>query len=423
MTEPADRRGDPRRDAAGLVLRSEGVIVGDGRRLPGEDVRIVGERIDAVGPALQRPGDEVRTWRGAWILPGMVDAHMHFLGVPSTRTSAVRSEDPAYRAMRAAREAGLMLAAGITAARCMGSDVGPALARAEREGLLAGPRVVAAGEFITPTGGTWDHRDVALGWADQLDFLADGPWACRRLVRRRIRQGAQVIKIGLSKGLHDAHVHPWGDGPDAQSSAYSVEEAHAVVEEAHANGVPVGAHCIGDAAVNRALDVGVDTIEHGFGITAETRARLVETGTPVVSSLSHPEVQVHVADGVGADPLKAEAFRRHRERIGEDFRAGVEAGVIYALGTDNLGLPAHPQDRLAREFALAAEFGMTPLQAITAGTATGARVLRMEDRIGTLQAGLLADLIVVAGDPSADITALDRVEAVFKGGTPAGASA
>ena len=145
-----------------------------------------------------------------------------------------------------------MLEAGITAAKCLGSSIGPDLRRAINEGHVPGPRLVAAGEFICSTHGTWDHLNIPIDWAKSLDMLADGIEGVREIVRRRVRRGANWIKVGLSKGGVDDQYHPWGDDPLKQVASYSLEEVKALVDEAHLNRLKVSAHCIGPStAENR----------------------------------------------------------------------------------------------------------------------------------------------------------------------------
>ena len=188
---------------------------------------------------------------------------MHFYGVPSTELYTAPFEQEAYRALRAAGEGRRMLEAGITAARCCGSSVGPALRRAIDDGHVPGPRLVAAGEFVCTTNGTFDpnsHFSVPLEWAKGEGMLADGADGVRELVRKRVRSGSTLIKIGLSKGNdHDRTLFPvWGEDPYDVVLSMTPEEIEAVTHEAHVNKLKVSAHCIGDGPVNAALDFGVD---------------------------------------------------------------------------------------------------------------------------------------------------------------------
>ncbi len=388
---------------------------------PADDVAIhvAGGVIEAIGPRSQvhvDPGVEVLDLSGYTVMPGMVDAHMHFFGVPSTALAGLASEDRAYRALRAAVESRKMLEAGVTAARCLGSSVTPALTRAIREGLLLGPRIVPAGEFICSTGGTWDHVDLSISDMQKLDMLADGADDLRSIVRRRIRGGSEVIKAGLSKGLPADRYHSWGEDPLAQRASYSLEEVRALTAEAHLNHVKVSAHCIGDEAVRTALAGGVDTIEHGYGICADTRSMLVDKNALLVSTLSQLWFHLEAADEQQYRPWEVTLFQRHWDAMRADFQAGLDAGVRYALGTDLIGPPTHPQDHSAKEFELAVLLGMTPAEAIVAGTRNSAEALGLESELGTLEVGKRADIIGLAGNPLDDIRSLQEVAFVMLGG-------
>ncbi len=362
------------------------------------------------------PGAEVIDLGEQTILPGMVDAHMHFFGVPSDKLHQLATEREAYRVLRAAGEARKMLEAGITAARCLGSSVGPDLRRAINEGHVPGPRLMAAGEFICSTHGTWDHINIPLDWAKSLDMLADGIEGVREVVRRRIRKGSNVIKIGLSKGGVDDRYHPWGDDPNKQVAAYTLEEVQAAVAEAHLNKLKVSAHCIGDEAVRYALDGGVDVIEHGYGITEDTRKRLVDQNALVVSTISQLYFHREAFEPFHYPDWERAVFERHLSQMQRDFEKSLRAGVRYALGTDLVGFPTHPQNAGAREFEFAVRWGMDTMQSIVAGTKTSAEALGMSHQIGTLEKNKLADIIATPGDPLKDITELQRVSFVMLGG-------
>ena len=394
-----DGTGAPAREDAALLIL-------DGR------IHDVGHR-----DALEAPADAVVIDRGdETIMPGMVDAHMHFFGVASDNIGTLPTEREAYRALRAAGEARKMLEAGITAAKCLGSSVGPDLRRAINEGHVPGPRLVAAGEFICSSDGTWDHLNIPLDWAKSLDMLADGIEAVREIVRRRVRKGANWIKVGLSKGGVDDQYHPWGDDPMKQVASYSLEEVKALVDEAHRNKLKVSAHCIGDEAVRMALDGGIDIIEHGYGIEEDTRKRLVDENALVVSTIAQLYFHEQAAEPFHYPGWLQDVFQTHIDRMRRDFELSLRAGVRYALGTDLIGFPTHPQNAGAKEFELAVEWGMDTRQALVAGTHISAEALSMQNEIGSLQEGCLADIIGVPTDPERDITALQRVNFVMFGG-------
>ena len=413
------------------LIRAAQLIDGTGTA-PKKDfeVLVLEDRIAAIGPrdAIDAPSEtEVVDLGRRTITPGMVDAHMHFFGVPSDQLNLLATEREAYRVLRAAGEARKMLEAGITAARCLGSSIGPDLRRAINEGHVPGPRLMAAGEFICSTSGTWDHIALPIDWARSLDMIADGVEGVREVVRRRVRRGSSVIKVGLSKGGVDDRYHPWGDDPLNQVASYSLEEVKSLVAEAHLNKLKVSAHCIGDEAVRYALDGGVDVIEHGYGITEDTRKRLVDENALVVSTIAQLYYHRAAYDEFHYADWQQAIFERHIRQMRTDFEKGLREGVRYALGTDLVGAPTHPLWMGAREFEFAVEWGMDPIQAIAAGTSVSAEALGLERHIGTIETGKLADIIAMDGDPSRDITELQRVNFVMFGGnvvvdrgTPAG---
>lgn len=375
-------------------------------------IREIGHQEEVAVP----PKAEVLDLGERTIMPGIVDAHMHFFGVPSHQLHQLPTEAETYRVLRAAGEAKKMLEAGITAARCLGSSIGPSLRRAIDEGHVPGPRVVAAGEFICSTDGTWDHISVPLEWVKAQGMIADGVEGVREVVRRRIRQGANVIKVGLSKGGVDDKYHPWGDDPYNEVASYSLEEIQALTHEAHLNRLRVSAHCIGDEAVRNALAGGVDVIEHGYGITEETRKRLVERNALLVSTISQLHFHGEAAVPYHYPDWQQKIFERHTEAMRADFERSLELGVRYALGTDLVGYPTHPQDMAAKEFELAVEWGMDAMQAVVAGTKVSAEALSMDHLVGTIEVGKLADIIGFSGNPLKDIAVLQHVEFVMQGG-------
>jgi imidazolonepropionase-like amidohydrolase len=399
----------------GLILRAAAAWTGrDGAVVTEAELHVEAGRIAWLGRQGERPapgGARVIELGAHWLLPGFVDAHLHLWGLDMAEPAAAWSWPPAYRAARAIADLRALLDAGVTAVRCCGGPLGPSLARAVREGVVPGPHIVAAGEFICSRAGTWDPAAWPQRWAEETGMFADGPEEVRRRVRERLRQGADFIKVGGSVGEHTDMLRPWGDDPARLRLSYADDELRAAVDEAHRNGLRVATHAIGEAAVRQALDAGVDTIEHGHGIAEETAKRLAGSGAWLVPTLSLPALRVE-----RAPPPVAAHWRRHREVQRRSIEVALRHGVRIAAGTDFVGPPFTPLGPDAMEMELLAEAGLSPEQALLAGTAHGASVLGMEGRIGALAPGLEADIVAVPGDPRADIALVRRVGFVMRGG-------
>ncbi len=406
------------------IVYAERLIDGTGQapldkpaiRIEGNVIKEIGVRGELTPP----PDAEVVDLGSLTVMPGMIDAHTHLFGVAGTELHLRYIEPEAYRALGAASQARSMLHAGVTAARCCGSSVTPSLRRAINEGFVQGPRLLAAGQFVCTTAGAWDPDQsfkLPLDWAKANGILADGVDGMIEAVRQRVRSGSSFIKIATSKGDWDDTFGPWGDDPSAEVLSMRPEEVAAVISEAHTFHLRVTAHAIGDASVRVALENGIDTIEHGFGINDETRRLLVDRGVIVVSTLLVQTLMQENLDLVRINPRDALTSKRHLDAQRADFEKGLAAGVRYALGSDLIGAPAHPQSAFPRELELAVSCGMTPLEAVRAGTLTSAEAMGMSDAIGSLEPGKLADIVGVEGDPSSDISAVRHARFVMQDGS------
>ena len=402
------------------LIRAARILVGPALE-PMEDAAVlidsgkiaaVGTRSDVRAPG----GADIIDLGDATLLPGLIDAHLHTFGVDSTRLHTLATEHESYRAARTLSELRELLHAGFTSARCLGSTIGPQVRRAIDEGFAEGPRLKVAGGFISSTSGTWDSSGTPLSIARAGGELADGVEGLVLKVRERVRQGADFIKLGLSKGgVHDRY-HAWGDDPLNQVVSYSVAEVRAAVDEAHRNGLKVSAHAIGEDAVKLALDGGIDVIEHGYGISDETRQRIVAEGKIVVTTLSQIHYHRQAYDKFNYPEWEREVYERHWVCMLRDFKLGLEAGVRFALGTDLVGAPTHPLCAAGMEFVLAVEHGMTTSHALKAGTLIGSEVLGINAECGTIEVGKRADLVGFPLNPLEDIKALLSVSFVMKAG-------
>ena len=402
-----------------LILRARYVLEGADLACVGDgEVLVDTGKITAVGACGTLDGRcaEVIDFGDATILPGMIDAHMHTFGMDSTALGPLFTARETGRALRAAGELSELLRAGFTAARCLGSSIGPDLSRAIANGEIPGPRLVAAGEFLSSVGGTWggDPKDKLP--RGRACAVASGPDEMRQRVRERVEEGANFIKLGLSKGAPDDANKAWGDDPYGQVMTMSDDEVAAAVDEAHRNGMKVSVHAIGEESVAQALRHGIDIIEHGYAISEQTRALIVSSQTPVVTTLSQIHFHMAAFDAFNYPERERRSYLLHWQAMNEGLTEGLRAGVKFVLGTDLIGKPTHPLAAAAKEFELVVAAGMPVMQALRAGTVLGAEILGVGTKTGALVTGLDADIVVVQGDVRADVTALQSPVCVLKGG-------
>ncbi len=389
--------------------------VDSGEMVTPGDLLILGERIVEVAPSSVPSDAEVIDLGDLTLLPGLMDMEVNLLLGGPDHESALNAvqDDPAVRTLRAVVNARRTLRAGFTTVRNLGLFIQTggllldvALKKAIDLGWIEGPRVVPAGHAICPTGGHLDPTMFAAFAPHVLPLtveegIANGVDEVRKAVRYQIKHGAQVIKVCASGGVM-SHTGPAG------AQQYSADELRAAADEAHRAGLRIAAHAHGDAGIRACIEAGIDCIEHGSLMSDETLALFVERGTFLVAT-------TYLADGMdvsrAAPALQAKAaevFPRARETISK----AIALGAKIACGTD---APAIPHGRNAKELIALVNRGMTPLQAIRAATIVSAELIDVTDR-ARLQAGLLADVIGLDGNPLEDITATERVRFVMKGG-------
>ena len=380
----------------------------------GWTVLVQGERILAVGPAsaVHAPADaEVIELPGATLLPGLMDLHSHLFLHPYNETrwdEQVLREPVPYRTLRAAVQARATLLAGFTTLRDLGTEgaeyADVALKRAIEERLIEGPRLFVATRAIVATASYGPapralRPDVCC--TPQGAQEASGIPEVMRAVREQAGRGADWIKVYAD--------YRWG--PDgSQQPTFSEEELQALVSTAHSSGRPVAAHAVTAEGMRRAAAAGVETIEHGYGGTAETfrlmAARKVAYLPTLTAEAASSEYFEHYVPGV-SEPTPG------MRQAAQAFQLALKAGVVIGCGSD-VGVYAHGTNY--RELEWMVKDGMTPVQALTAATATDAHILRREADLGRIRAGMLADLIAVPGDPTQAIDVLARVEFVMKSG-------
>jgi imidazolonepropionase-like amidohydrolase len=388
------------------LIRNVTVIDGTGRvPQPGQCVLVEGSRVTRIAPDLDAPAGERLTeidGTGHTLLPGLINCHVHLCNDGAVNLLRQVQEDTVPIAtLRAVQNLAAALRSGVTTVRDCGAADGIAveLGRAVRDGLVSGPRVLAAGRVITMTGG---HGHF-------IGREADGPDAVRRATRTELKGGADFIKAMATGGV----LTP---GVETDHGGLQEDELVWVAREAHNAGRRTAAHAIGNAGIKNALRAGIDSIEHGFHLDDEALELAVNQGAFLVPTLAAID---SIMANSGRDDMPAWIVRKARAESGahqRGFAAALAAGVRIAAGTD-AGTPFNLHGDLPREMALMVDYGMTPMQAITAATSTAARNLGLDQEIGTVEVGKLADLTLIAGDPSQDIQALRRVGLVMQGGT------
>jgi imidazolonepropionase-like amidohydrolase len=397
-----------------MVLIKAGRLV-DGRSAtvqPNVGILIEGERIRAVGPLAQLQAQaanaRVIDLGQMTVLPGLIDTHTHLL-LQGDVTSQdyedqLLKQSTPYRAILAARNARIALEHGFTAIRdletegAMYADVDVKLA--VDRGEIPGPRIFASTRAMAPTG---MYPITTANWELELPHgvqPVDGVDNARLAVRQQVQHGADWIKYYSDRRYYftpDSVLHSWVNFTDA--------EAKAIVDETHRLGRFAAAHAIGSDGIAAALRAGVNSIEHGDGLTDSLMDVMVRNNVYWVPTVT---VGVHVLPRGGVWPALVNLERRA-------FGRALRRGVKIALGTDVGGFP-WTEINQAKEFEYYVQYGMTPLQAIQSGTTVAATLLGQEQNFGAIAPGLYADIIAVAGDPTRDITELQRVKFVMKGG-------
>ena len=391
------------------------IDVDAGKELSNQVILIRGNRIDAVGTQLNIPADaKVIDLSAMTVLPGLIDCHTHLAD------GARDGEDPltylkktaAEVALESVPNARLTLESGFTTVRDVGvyralGDV--ALRDAIARGDIPGPRMYVAGAYVTISGGAGSLSgfapDIVLPW-DLHYGEANSPWEVRAVIRKLANDGVDHIKI-LSSGAVLAH----GSNPNSQE--FTLEELQAAVDEASHFGLRVEAHAHATQGIKNAILAGVASVEHATMIDDEGIALAKAHGTYLDMDIYDEEC---IEEDAAHSNIPLE-FVQHDARLGQiqrdNFRKAVQAGVKLSFGTD---AGVCPYDVAAKQFAFMVKYGMTPLQAIQAATASAADLLGHSDIIGSIRAGKYADIIAVSGDPLQDVRVLETVSFVMKEG-------
>ena len=393
-----------------VITAAHMVDVLTGKTVDRPQIAITDGRISAVG----RSGDPVPAGAeridlgGRWLLPGLIDMHVHLTSDPTLSGYRRLNYTDSFWTVVGVANAKKTLEAGFTTVRNVGSsnyaDVG--LKQAIEGGYVEGPRIIPATYALGSTGGHCDSTQFPPSITTQSPQIANSPDEFRALVRKVHKYGAEVIKVCMTGGVLSK-----GDTVGAQQVSY--DEIKAVVDEAHMLGLKVAVHAHGTDGINDALRAGVDTIEHASLANEESFKLAKEHGAWFDMDIYDDDYILAEGAKNGVYPESLEKERQVGRKQRETFRAAHAAGVKMLFGTD---AGVYPHGTNALQFAKMVEWGMTPIEAIQAATKSAAEALARTNDVGALAVGRYGDLIAVDGDPTKDVTTLQHVVFVMKGG-------
>lgn len=383
-------------------------LIDDGKISDRVDIEIEGEKVSAITPSAEHAAviaenpamSDTYDLQGLTALPGLINLHIHLLMDAGNNPELSLLEPLPYLALQGAKRMQAMLEAGITTVRDLGGRdyVEMSVKRAFNEGWLPGPRLLVSGKVLTMTGGHGFFIGTEVDGEDEV----------RKAARYNIKMGADCIKMMATGGVMTA-------GVDPNNTQLSEVELRAGFEEALKAGKLTASHAQGTAGIKNAIRAGVRTLEHGIFLDDEAIQMMLERNVYLSATLSAPKMIAAFGEAAGVPKFMVDKSKRVMETHMNSFRNAYRAGVKIGCGSD-AGTPFNPHTDLVTEMQLMQEGGMTTLEILRAATYMSAEALKLEQEIGTLTPGKFADILVVEGDPQADLEVLRQPALVLKSG-------
>lgn len=376
------------------------------------DVMIVVEddRITAVGGSGTQIPEEANVidLSSSFVLPGVMDMHTHVVSNLDKYFFAGYFQSPHRVTIGGVVNAEKTLLAGFTTIRNVGASdyADVALRNAINAGEISGPRMAVSGPALGITGGHCDNNSLNASFEERSDGVADGPWEARAKVRKNVKYGADLTKFCATGGV-------FSKGTKVGMTQYTLEEMQAIVDESHTHGRKVAAHAHGNEGIKRAIVAGVDSIEHASFLDREAVQMGIDRGTFFAIDIYNTEytLEMGAANGVPEENINKEREVGTIQR--QSFTLAVKMGAKVVYATDS---GVYPHGDNGKQFARAVRFGMTPTQALMSATSLTAELLGWADSVGEIKPGMYADIIAVRGDPLDDISEMEDVDFVMKGG-------
>ncbi len=389
-----------------LKIHAEIMIAGDGSFYENYTLVTKENEIIYVGPKEHAPS-AIDTIECKVLMPGMWDTHIHYSGIYRAAVEETIFTKSSVAALRSTWDVKETLKAGFTSVREVGGN-GIALNQVIQEGVIPGPRIYAAGDILSTTGGHGDIHNISLDFVMNMNsqgfgILCDGVSECLKAVRKQLREGAEVIKYCASGGVMSKIDHP-------MHQQFSIEEQRAIVEEAKRSEVAIAAHCHGEAGIRSAIEAGVTTIDHGTYLTEELADIMLEKGTILVPTRYVIEKLIANAEKMGVADYAVKKIKALSNQHANAIRMAIKKGVKIAVGTDIFvsgpkGIFLHGENAMELQYLV--ELGMTPMDAIVAATGNGPLTLGgRAPKSGMLKVGYEADMITLKANPLEDIKVL-----------------